>query len=311
MRVLILSVSAKVPLIKAFKTALQQAGGRLFGSDLDPHSPALSFCDETAHFPASDDPVFPRVLQSYCPDNAIDLVIPTRDGELLALSDMAQELRDMGTEVAVAPREALEVVLDKRKFVRFCADAGFPCPIEVDAASGDTAFQIVGRPLKGSGSAGLISLRNVSEIGALQSDYLFQERIEAPEFSVDTLMDFEGLPIQAVARERLAIKGGEAVKSKTAARPDLETLALTICKEIGLVAHNVVQLFDHPERGPLLIEINARFGGASSLSIESGLASPERLLALIAGRERDARRKREIFYDLLMTRYPSDLYIHV
>jgi carbamoyl-phosphate synthase large subunit len=97
-RVLILSVSRKVSLVKAFK----ESGWHVIGQDLDPNAVALKFCDEIG---TADTQV----------DNPVDLVIPTRDAEL-----------KLGTYRA--SNETIDICTDKLKFYHWCKANGFLTP---------------------------------------------------------------------------------------------------------------------------------------------------------------------------------------
>jgi carbamoyl-phosphate synthase large subunit len=84
-------------------------------------------------------------------------------------------------------------------------------------------------------------------------------------------------------------------------------MALDLCARLGCIGHNVVQAFYRRETGPLLIEVNPRFGGASNLSIRAGLDSPSRIIALLAGEK--PRNPRPIRFGLTMLRYSEDMII--
>ncbi len=71
----------------------------------------------------------------------------------------------------------------------------------------------------------------------------------------------------------------------------------------------MVQAFWDGQGEPLFIEVNARFGGASNLSIQAGLASPERLVMMLAGDAVVARKPRPVRYGLTMLRYSQDLLV--
>jgi hypothetical protein len=54
--------------------------------------------------------------------------------------------------------------------------------------------------------------------------------------------------------------------------------------------------------------VNARFGGASTLSIEAGLNSPARILANFADPQ-EGRQNGKIRFGLTLLRYPSDHFV--
>lgn len=100
-RVLILSISRKVSLVKAFK----DSGFHVIGQDLDPNAVALKFCDEIAH-----------------PNTEIgfDLVVPTRDAELI---DWAEH-----PATFMSNKETIRLCQNKLLFARALADTGLQTP---------------------------------------------------------------------------------------------------------------------------------------------------------------------------------------
>lgn len=151
-------------------------------------------------------------------------------------------------------------------------------------------------------------VRTKARLAAMRADcpeLLVQRAMDAPEYSVDTLLDWDGTPLQALARRRVRVRGGEACTSRVESVPALTELALALSRTIGLIGHVMMQAFWTPEQGAHVIEVNARFGGASSLSIAAGLDSPRRLLALLAG-DSDARRPRPLRTGLTLLRHGND-----
>ena len=304
MNVLILSAAAKVLLVRAFADAAHARGGRVFAADVAADSAALFAADQAVLLPPSDAPEFATTLVDYCRRHAISLVVPTRDGELDVLAAARAALAGIGATALVASPDALAICQDKRRFVAFCAANGLATPRTYEPGEVPSRFPVFVRPVRGAGGDGA---RRVAKAADLPTDdeLLVQALETAPEYSVDVLMDLSGRPLQAVARRRLLVRDGEAVKSRVEAVPVLEVQALRLCAALGLVGHNVVQAFWSPEIEPRFIEINPRFGGASNLSIQAGLDSPARLLAMLAG-EAGAVTPRAITQGLTLLRYAED-----
>jgi carbamoyl-phosphate synthase large subunit len=198
--------------------------------------------------------------------------------------------------------EAVETCQDKRRFVDFCDAHGFPTPRTYAAGEVPDRYPVFVRPVRGAGGKGARRAEAPQDFGP---DLLVQDFATDPEYSIDVLMDLDARPLQAVVRERLVVRDGEAVKSRVEDIPELAEQALNLCAALGLVGHNVVQAFHDPQRGARFIEVNPRFGGASNLSIQAGLASPERILQMLEGREAAAA-PRPIAHGLTMLRYAQD-----
>lgn len=308
MNVLILSVAAKVLLVQAFQAAVASGGGRVLAADLERDSAGLFFADGAVNLPRTDDPGFAEALLKVCKAESVGLVVPTRDGELAVLAGLKARFRAEGIEVLVPAAEALADCADKRRFGVACGRLGLQTPKTFGPGETPDAFPVFVRPVRGAGGRGArrIEAADWTPQGA---DMLVQAFCPLPEYSVDVLMDLEGAPVQAVARRRLSVRAGEAVKSRVEDAPALTEASLKLCAGLGLVGHNVVQAFWDGVGEPLFIEVNPRFGGASNLSIQAGLASPERLVMMVEGRAEAAQAPRPIRHGLTMLRYSQDLLV--
>ena len=305
MNVLILSAAAKVLLVRAFREAAAPLGGRVFAADLTPDNAALFEADQAILLPPSASPGYGPALEKACADHAIRLVVPTRDADLPILAGLKPALAARGVTVLVADAAALETCQDKAAFVAFCAVHGLATPKTFAPGVTPDAFPVFVRPRTGAGGRGARRIDRAEDL-PMDEDLVVQAFETAPEYSIDVLMDLVGRPLQAVARRRLQVRDGEAVKSRTEDLPVLTGQALQLCAALGLVGHNVVQAFYSPEAGARFIEINPRFGGASNLSIKAGLASPERIVQMVAGETARAAQARAVTYDLTMLRYSED-----
>lgn len=308
MNVLILSAASKVLLVQAFQQAVRPRQGRVFAADLERDSAALFFADGVADLPRSDDPGFAEALLAACLERGIGLVVPTRDAELPVLAALRDRFRARGVAVLAPPPAALDSCQDKRRFIEACARLGLATPRTWGPGENPDAFPVFVRPASGAGGRGARRV-DAADWRPLPPDMLVQEFRAEPEYSIDVLMDLDGQPLQALARRRLLVRAGEAVKSRTEDAPALAQAALRLCAGIGLVGHNVVQAFWDGQGAPLFIEVNPRFGGASNLAIAAGLDSPERLVMMAAGETAAARAPRALRYGLTMLRYSQDLLV--
>ncbi|MEL6287335.1 MAG: ATP-grasp domain-containing protein [Pseudomonadota bacterium] len=311
MNVLITSAGAKVLLVEAFTHAL---GGRgdVFTADISEQCAAAAFSSRHFALRRTDDPSAAAELVALCRDHDIRLVVPTRDGELEFLSALAGQLSKIGTTVLVAAPEVISLCLDKAAFAeRITALDLTPVPTLAESEIDTATFPLFVRPVTGAGARGARYVQDAADLARAQAgaDLLIHPVIDADEYSVDLLMGLTpGEALQAVVRRRTLVVAGEAKVSQIVDRPDLAAIAFRIGEAIGLVGHNVVQVFDDPRRGPLVIEANARFGGASNLSIVGGLDSPSRLLALLDGDRRGAA-PRDIQIGLTMHRFAQDTFM--
>ncbi|HEV3176043.1 MAG TPA: ATP-grasp domain-containing protein [Stellaceae bacterium] len=311
MNVLILSAAAKVLLVEAFRDAVADRGGRVFAADIAPDSAALHIADRGLILPRSQEPGFIPDLNRVCREHRVGLVVPTRDAELAVLAPWRTEFAAAGTTILVAAPKTIALCQDKQRFAAFCEAESFPIARSYGPDELPARFPIFVRPTTGAGGVGARRIDDAAQwrdLGAERAHLIIQDFVEADEYTVDTLMDLAGAPIQAVARQRLLVRGGEAQKSRVENVPELTELALAVGARLRLVGHNVIQCFRDGAGALSLIEVNPRFGGASNLSIVAGLDSPRRLVELVSG-ERNAALPRPIRYGLGMLRYSRDVIV--
>lgn len=312
MNVLILSAAAKVLLVRSFQAAVAEFGGRVIAADIAPDNAALLAADIGVLLPRSDDPLFAVALERVVKAHRVGLVVPTRDGELAGLATLTARFAALGATLLTPSPSNLAIVQDKRRFVSFCAANGFPVARVFEPNEKPDRFPVFARPATGAGGRGagpLADLAAWTALGAARTELVIQEMVEAPEYTIDVLMDLRGRPIEAVTRRRLLVRNGEAVKSRVENQPKLREASLALGEALGLTGHNVVQAFVLDNGDLRFIEVNPRFGGASNLSIAAGLDSPRRIVELVMGRDSDARRARPIRMGLTMLRYSEDMLV--
>lgn len=311
--VLITACGAKVGLLRAFREALAARGlGRVIACDAAADAAAFLDADRALRVPRWDDPGYGEALVEVCRRHEVGLLVPTADGEMPWLAPIAERLRAEGTAVLLPSTRTIGICADKRAFAAFCAARGFAVPETLAAGEMPAHFPVFVRPERGRGGLGagrVDSTEMLEALCALHADLLVQAFVDEPEYSIDLLMDIEGgRALQAVARRRIAVRGGEACVSRVEDIPPLADAAMRLGEALGLVGHNVVQAFYTPEGGPRFIEVNPRFGGASSLSIRAGLDSPARLLGLLHG-DASARAPRPIRHGLTLLRHAEDRFL--
>lgn len=306
--VLVTSAAAKVPLIQSFQAALQGTG-KVFSADITANCASAYLSD--GHFVVlrDDAPGAMEQLLDLCVRNGIGLVVPTRDSELPRLASMRDHFAAQGVFILVPSQETVSICQNKRAFSCSLLDRGLPPVPLLDPASPDLAFPAFVRPVSGAAGHGaqVVGSRRELEMALTIDNCLLHPLINAPEYSIDLLMDLEGKhALDAVCRERIQVVAGESKISRVVDIPELSGMAKRIGEAFGLIGHNTLQAFLDEERGPLFIEVNLRFGGASNLSIRAGLDSPRRILQMLRGDEA-AYRPSKIATGATMFRYPQDV----
>jgi carbamoyl-phosphate synthase large subunit len=283
MNVLITSVARKVWLVEAFRRALARSGGLVLASDADPLAVGLRLADGAVGLPRQDDPCFEAALVAACQMRRIDLIVPTRDAELMWFAARREKLAAVGAMVMVAPPTVVAVCQDKLAFADACVANGFAVA-EVLRDPTRARFPLFARPRRSAGGLGAVRIDDAAALASLApfSNFIVQTFVDAPEYTIDVFADFAGQVLTVVPRGRLRVAAGESVVGVTVEAPPLVARAAALAATLGLVGHNTLQCFwDGGE--PRWIEINPRFGGGAALGFAAGADTPSLLVRLAAG----------------------------
>ena len=309
MNVLITSANAKVALVKSFVCATKKIKLKTFTADIKNNVAAAFFSDCHFVLPKTlDEDAFVSGLKKVCIDNDIGLIIPTRDGEIKFMSKIKDEMIGLGVRILVPSEESANICTNKRRFSKFISGVGHKSIPELNAD--EIHFPVFVRPVYGAAGKGTYRADNKLKLDEAINNpdkYMIHPFIDSEEFSIDLLMNLDGTQaIQAVVRRRVHVVSGESKISEVVKIPSLEKISMDIGEKLGLVGHNVIQAFGSSNFGEdIIIEANARFGGASNLSIVAGLDSPNRIIKMMLGDE-SAYNINNIDIGLTMYRYSED-----
>ena len=113
---------------------------------------------------------------------------------------------------------------------------------------------------------------------------LVQQTLRGDEYTINLFVDEDGVMRAAIPHLRISVRAGEVEKGRTVRRSDFETIARNLAAALpdprGVLCF---QLFDDPELGPRVIEINARFGGGYPLADQAGGHFAENVLRTAIG----------------------------
>ncbi len=310
---LLTSASAKVDLTSRMRRALNAVGLRLYAADASPFSAAFGFADDSFLLPPLDEPGFMQAFIAACQERDVRVVLPSRDADVLYFARHERELLSSGIWPVVSPYETVATCCDKIRFYDHCQAAGLPVLPRITDLSA-CEYPCFARPRSGAGGAGARTVCCAEEMETvIQSpglaDVLIQPLCSLPEFSIDALFAPGGQLMQWVVRERIRVRAGESVVSRTVSLPALDSMMRKLAGALSFSGPVTVQVFHSDQEGPYLIEVNPRFGGASALGIEAGLQTPERLAALARGDMETFEQDRPLQIGLTMLRYNNDVFI--
>ncbi|MBT9172538.1 MAG: GDP-L-fucose synthase [Syntrophomonadaceae bacterium] len=276
--ILVTSVSSKVPLLKALRSASLKLGnrGKIFGADIDAGCIARYFCDGFWQMPRLFDLKIEELI-AYCTAKNISCIIPTRDGELRYFAEHRDKLLLKGIRVMTSGKDGVEICLDKLKFAGELQVRGYPVittELDIEKLADGTNYVVKERHGAGSQSLGLnLTKQEALNHAAGLKEPIFQPFITGREVSVDLYVDQRGKTKGSVVRARKLVVNGESQISVTERNERLEQLCADISEKLGLYAHVVWQVIIDQAGKFHIVECNSRFGGASTLSLASGLDS--------------------------------------
>lgn len=310
MNIIALSVSRKVQLIKSIKDACNASSRKLFCADASDESAALYFADDFVITPKINSNNLLAFLLNYCRHNDITFILPTSDHDLIFLINVREELLNNGITVLMSDSTTINNCISKFKFSEICNINNIEIPA-VYSSLKDIQYPCVAKLNVSQASKGVFFIKTNKDLESLLKKYdfselIFQKFIDSQEYTIDSFYGENGKLICAVPRKRLRVVDGESIISETAYVPELIDLAAQLSSIFNFFGHITLQAFFDGTK-TYVIEINPRFGGASNLSFNAGLKSPQWMLHLI-DKEDDLIYADNIKYNLKMLRYSQDFF---
>jgi carbamoyl-phosphate synthase large subunit len=207
------------------------------------------------------------------------MAIPVLDAEAFQFAKRRADFESRGVFPAVNSLACLNDAHDKHRAFEVCRQAGITQPERFDSpdAAAPNAFPLIGKPLFGDGSKGLLVLEEPQSPllpGIDVSSYIWQQYIRGKEYSIDTF----GAPASpyyvAVPRYRRLVRDGQMVQGYTDDDPSLIDFACRICTAFGTSDIGCIQAIRDDNGDLFFIEINPRYGAGISLSLEAGVNFP-------------------------------------
>ncbi len=311
MNVLITSAGRRTSLLIAFKKALLQRNGKVLAGDIDGLAPSLFMADEVIRLPRVTENSYVDYLLELVKKKNLKLIVPTIDTELPILAANKKDFNELGCMLATSDLNMVNISQDKWQTVCTFYAVGIQVPASwLPHKYDDAPEDLFIKPRNGSASINAFrtTKNDLSQIIPKVPNPIIQEHLPYDEITIDALLDFSGNLIHYVPRRRIRTIGGESIQGVTISDDSNRTFLLELFKQISLLGGRgpvTVQVFLGPE-GPILSEINPRFGGGFPLGLAAGGNYPEWLLQMIEGRKVESRIG-EYQTGLYMTRYYSEI----
>lgn len=315
--ILVTSAGRRVSLIECLRDSCRRlgVGARILAADLKPDlSAACAVADAAFALPRADDPHYADAVIRLAEVQGARLIVPTIDPELLPLALASPALAARDILVNVSAPSVVTVARDKLETARVLGEGGIQVPR--GAAAGDpiigTAalpFPLIAKPRGGSSSIGLRTVESEADLAGIEdkAEYLLQERLTGPEFTVNMFVDRTGRLRAAVPHRRIETRAGEVSKGRTERYADMTSAAEAIAAALpGVRGALCFQCF-LTECGPVVFEINARFGGGYPLAHAAGARFAQWLVEEVLGLPSSAND--DWRDDLLMLRHDTEIFL--
>jgi carbamoyl-phosphate synthase large subunit len=308
--VLITSISKKVPLVKAVRSAAEKLNPsiRIIGADASADVVARGFVDHFWHCWPAEQWDFDYIAQ-YCRENSINAIIPTRDAELPFFAKHLDDFAKAGMLVMVSCEDTVSLCSDKLTFYKNLSAFGINS-VETSEAAEEIKGTIVVKERWGSGSQYVYvdcDLDSAKSFAAKLEAPIFQPCVKGREFSTDFYVDKEGKLKGVVSRWRTKIVAGESQVTETFHSLEIEDIVGRLADKFLFFGHCVLQGFVDSLGKIHILEVNTRFGGASPLSIAAGLDSFYWFLLEANGQPVGEYPFFRVLDELKLVRYPADV----
>lgn len=319
MNILITSAGRRVSLTRAFQKELKAIypKAKVFAADALPIlSAACQVADGNFGLPRLDDSNYITELISKCRQEAITLIIPTIDTELLLLAENKPVLSENGITTLVSSSDFVKKCRNKREIHRFFESKGVSVAKEYDKENYELPMFI--KPYDGSRSVDTYLIKTKEDL----TDYhfendklMFLEYLDHDfyeEFTCDLYYGSDNLLKCTVPRKRLEVRDGEVYKALTENNSLVEYIKEHLNHIEGAVGCLTAQFFKHKNDASKIyaIEINPRFGGGYPLSYLAGANFPKWIIQEYFIKETISD-KFDCWEDkLLMIRYDDEILVH-
>jgi len=241
-------------------------------------SAACHLADGRYRVPPATDPNFLPTILDIVRREQVQLIIPTIDTELPVLASGRAEFEDAGAWVNVSDPTSIAICRDKAATASSLRAKGVAVPETSDLETARmelgpvASVDLVVKPTSGSAGRSVVVVPAGAPLPSPGTEPMIaQERLVGAEYTINVFVDRNGALRSAVPHRRFAVRAGEVEKGTTVRDRRLKELARGVTKALpGLRGVFCFQVIDDARRGPVVFEINARFGGGYPLAHTAG-----------------------------------------
>lgn len=245
---------------------------QLFGAGTKSNILGKAVFEDWHPIPSVTEPDWLKHLTELCKQLEIDYVIPAHDDVLMAL---VRNARQIPARVIAPPRDTCEISRSKRAtYDRLAGSVRVPRLFSHEEIH---TFPIFVKPDCGQGSQGAVRVDDVVGLAvALRSiqEPLLCEYLPGEEFTVDCFSDRDRGILFAGARQRLSVRNGIAVHTRTVDLPEALVIAQRISSIVKLHGAWFFQLKRAWDGELTLLEFAPRIAGSMAANRVRGINFP-------------------------------------
>lgn len=191
---------------------------------------------------------------------------------VLPLMDAAVPIvAELGVPVCSQPIPA-KTCWDKQMFESFMMNSDWKDHYPYFENTYESYGDYISKPRYGFGSKGIYTgFKNDFTLMKVSERKVIQRYIQGTEYSTDAYFNPYGEFVDCVIRSRERVAGGEVLDSLTVDNDEIQKLTKQIGESIPIIGPCNMQYIVDADGKPWIIEINARFGGGWTFSMEAGL----------------------------------------
>lgn len=273
---------------------------RIIGTDVLSEAIGFNMVDKGYVVPLGDAPDYIDALSIIVEREAVNVIVPCSDEEVLTLSRYKDSFRERGVAILCSPCDITTVAIDKGSMLTFLKERGLAHPhfhlptttTELYQAAKELGYPdrpVVAKPRRGRGGRGVKVLRediNVLEtrdsnemklewfaeaLGQHVQELVLMEYLPGEDYSVDALAD-RGRLLYVVPRKRIKAILGPSQIGETVWNQSVVDMVEKVVSCFGFDSNVNIQLRCSVHDGmPMVYEINPRVSGTIVAGTAAGV----------------------------------------
>jgi len=275
--ILILGLGGNVSqgILKAVKMA--NLNCKIFGACVNSSSVGLYFCDTAYISPYAHSKDFMPWLIELCNKEHIDVVLTGVEEIILKIAKNLEEFHNKTDALFICSEyEKLLIGQNKYKTCVWLKENKLNFPKfalaknrkSVEQLVYEVGFPLIGKPVKGKGSVGVIQIHTKVELERIleQKEYIIQEYLgnEDSEYTIGCYRNKSGKILNPIIMRR-KLKYGTTFEAEIIENQSIKDEAIKICEKFEPIGPLNIQMRLDKNNKPTCFELNVRFSGTTPI----------------------------------------------